>query len=55
MRWPTTRRTGLFAAPSCKPAEARDWSGADLEAARAVCRGRLDFARLLPEVDRQLA
>ena len=37
------------------PAEARDWSGADLEAARAACPGRLDFARLLPEVDRHLA
>ena len=32
-------------------AEARDWSGADLEAARAACPNRLDFARLLPEVD----
>lgn len=36
-------------------AEARDWSGADLEAARAACPGNLDFARLLPEVDRRLA
>jgi hypothetical protein len=35
--------------------EARDWSGADLEAARAACPGGLDFARLLPEVDRRLA
>jgi predicted aldo/keto reductase-like oxidoreductase len=35
--------------------EARDWSGADLEAARAACPNRLDFARLLPEVDRRLA
>jgi predicted aldo/keto reductase-like oxidoreductase len=35
--------------------EARDWSGADLEAARNACPGRLDFARLLPEVDRYLA
>ena len=35
--------------------EARDWSGADLEAARAACPARLDFARLLPEVERQLA
>jgi predicted aldo/keto reductase-like oxidoreductase len=35
--------------------EARDWSGADLEAARAACPGQLDFARLLPEVERQLA
>ena len=36
-------------------AEARDWSGADLEAARAACPNRLDFASLLPEVDRHLA
>ena len=36
-------------------AEARDWSGADLEAARAACPDRLDFARLLPEVDEHLA
>ena len=28
-------------------AEARDWSGADLEAARAACPDRLDFAKLL--------
>ena len=33
----------------------RDWSGADLEAARAACPNRLDFAQLLPEVDRHLA
>jgi hypothetical protein len=32
-----------------------DWSGADLEAARLACPNRLDFARLLPEVDRNLA
>ncbi len=37
------------------PAEARDWSGADLEAARTACPNKLDFARLLPEVDRHLA
>jgi aryl-alcohol dehydrogenase-like predicted oxidoreductase len=37
------------------PAEARDWSGADLEAARAACPDRLDFARLLPLVERHLA
>jgi hypothetical protein len=37
------------------PAEARDWSGADLEAARAACPNRLDFARLLPQVERHLA
>jgi len=37
------------------PPEARDWSGADLEAARAACPNRLDFAKLLPEVERHLA
>jgi aryl-alcohol dehydrogenase-like predicted oxidoreductase len=35
--------------------EARDWSDADLEAARNACPNRLDFARLLREVDRHLA
>jgi hypothetical protein len=35
--------------------EARDWSGADLEAARAACPNRLDFAKLMPEVERHLA
>ncbi len=35
--------------------EARDWKGADLEAARAACPNKLDFASLLPEVDRHLA
>jgi predicted aldo/keto reductase-like oxidoreductase len=37
------------------PAEARDWSGADLEAAREACPGKLNFAKLLPQVDRHLA
>jgi predicted aldo/keto reductase-like oxidoreductase len=37
------------------PPEARDWSGADLDAARAACPERLDFARLLPRVDKYLA
>jgi predicted aldo/keto reductase-like oxidoreductase len=37
------------------PAEARDWSGADLDAARAACPNRLDFAQLLPQVERHLA
>jgi aryl-alcohol dehydrogenase-like predicted oxidoreductase len=37
------------------PPEARDWSGADLDAARAACPNRLDFARLLPQVERHLA
>lgn len=32
----------------------RDWSDADLEAARDACPSRLDFARLLPEADRLL-
>jgi predicted aldo/keto reductase-like oxidoreductase len=35
--------------------EARDWSGADLEAARLACPNKLDFARLLPEADERLA
>jgi len=34
---------------------ARDWSGADLAAAREACPNKLDFAKLLPEVDRHLA
>ncbi len=33
----------------------RDWSGADLEAAREACPSRLNFAKLLPEADRHLA
>jgi predicted aldo/keto reductase-like oxidoreductase len=33
----------------------RDWSGADLEAARAACPSRLDFASLLPRADRLLS
>ena len=36
------------------PPEARDWSGADLAAARAACPNRLDFAKLLPEVEKCL-
>ena len=36
-------------------AEAKDWSGADLEAARSACPNKLDFAKLLPEVERYLA
>lgn len=36
-------------------AEARDWAGADLEAARAACPNKLDFARLLPHAERTLA
>ncbi len=35
--------------------EARDWSDADLDAAREACPNRLNFAKLLPEVDRHLA
>ena len=37
------------------PPEARDWSGANLEAARAACPNRLDFAHLLRQVEKQLA
>jgi aryl-alcohol dehydrogenase-like predicted oxidoreductase len=36
-------------------AEARDWSEADLEAARQACHSKLDFANLLPKVDKYLA
>jgi predicted aldo/keto reductase-like oxidoreductase len=35
--------------------ECRDWSSANLEAARAACPNRLDFAKLLPEAKRHLA
>ena len=35
--------------------EARDWAGADLDAASAACPGGLDFASLMPEVARHLA
>ncbi len=34
---------------------ARAWQGADLAAARAACPSHLDFAELLPKVDRHLA
>ncbi len=34
---------------------ARDWQGADLEAARQACTNKLDFARLLPRVVEHLA
>lgn len=37
------------------PPEARDWSGADLEAARQACHNKLDFAAMLPKIDRDLA
>ncbi len=33
----------------------RNWRDADLEAAREACHSKLDFARLLPEVDRLLS
>jgi predicted aldo/keto reductase-like oxidoreductase len=33
----------------------RDWSGADLDAARAACPNRLNFAEILTKVDRHLA
>ena len=35
--------------------DARDWSGADLAAATKACPNGLDFARLLPEVEKHLA
>jgi hypothetical protein len=37
------------------PQEMRDWSGADLEAARKACPNGLDFASLLPRAERDLA
>ena len=37
------------------PPEAREWAGADLAAAKAACPNGLDFASLLPRVDRDLA
>jgi predicted aldo/keto reductase-like oxidoreductase len=33
---------------------ARDWTGADLEAARHACPNKLDFAKLLPKADQLL-
>jgi hypothetical protein len=35
--------------------EARNWAGADLEAARQACPSKLDFAKLLPKADDLLA
>lgn len=35
--------------------EARDWRGANLAAATEACPRKLDFAKLLPKVDRHLA
>jgi hypothetical protein len=41
--------------PDAELAEAdRDWSGADLAAAREACHNNIDFATILPEVDRLL-
>lgn len=37
------------------PPQARDWTDADLDAAQAACPNRLNFAKLLPDVDRYLA
>jgi aryl-alcohol dehydrogenase-like predicted oxidoreductase len=37
------------------PERDRNWQGADLEAARRACPNHLDFASLLPKVDRDLA
>ena len=33
----------------------RDWTGADLEAARAACPSKLDFAALIPKAERLLS
>ena len=35
-------------------AQERDWKDADLEAAREACHNKIDFASILPEVDRLL-
>jgi hypothetical protein len=37
------------------PAEARDWAGADLEAAREACPSKLDFAAMLDRAESHLA
>jgi len=37
------------------PTEERDWSGADLAAAREACHHKINFAELLPKVDRLLS
>jgi predicted aldo/keto reductase-like oxidoreductase len=37
------------------PESARDWTGADLEAARQACPNRLDFAALLPRAEKLLS
>jgi aryl-alcohol dehydrogenase-like predicted oxidoreductase len=42
----------LFAA---MPPEARDWTGADLKAASAACKCRLDFERIMKTAERRLA
>ena len=36
-------------------AQEKDWQGADLAAARDACHNRLNFAEILPEVDRLLS
>ena len=36
------------------PHAARDWAGADLEAARHACPNKLDFAKLLPRAEQVL-
>ena len=37
------------------PGSAKEWKGADLAAAQAACSNHLDFAALLPEVERHLS
>ncbi|MCA1684813.1 MAG: aldo/keto reductase [Planctomycetia bacterium] len=48
-------RTGARREYAALSPEARDWSDADLQAARDACPSRLDFASLLPDVDRHLS
>lgn len=48
-RWEARRQYAALAP------EIRDWSGADLEAAREACPNKLDFAALLARVEEKLA
>ena len=56
---PTTIRTGCAPSPASRTpssaAQERDWSDADLVAAREACHHKIDFSALLPEVDRLLS
>ena len=45
------RRGFLGTGAGALAAAARDWHGADLEAARQACTNKLDFAKLLPRAE----